>query len=137
MPNTTSIDVNFPICLKCAAIDRARLATSPPIQRSVICQECFNRYCFNPFDPPTNKDLPGRKLIFVDPTPSSLSKAELFITKHGIPLFVVLGIVLVLSITLCGFWFVLQLFVYQSRDLKIWLIVHIVVVRGERRSFNW
>ncbi|GJJ05861.1 hypothetical protein Clacol_000048 [Clathrus columnatus] len=103
VPNTTSIDINFPSCLKCAAIDRARLTTTPPIQRSAICQQCFDRYCFNPADPPSNKDFPGRQFILVDPTPSTLSKVQAFIQKHGVPLFVVLGIVLVLSFGLCGF----------------------------------
>lgn len=105
VPNSTTQDTNFPICLKCAAIDRARNKTSPPIPRSEICQQCFTRYCFNPSNPPTNKDFPGRKFVFVDPgPPSSLTKFEDFIRKHGIQLFIALAVISLFLVGVCGFF---------------------------------
>jgi len=119
--NTTSPDANFPQCLQCAAIDRARLrasqasanstsnptsnSTVSPIPRSDFCQRCFTQYCYNPNDPPSAADIPGRKVVFVDPDPASaLSKAERFVEKHGVPLFIGIGVGVVLLICVCAFF---------------------------------
>ncbi|KAF8524875.1 phospholipase B [Hysterangium stoloniferum] len=99
--NTTSPDPNFPQCLQCAAIDRARLPV--PIPRSEFCQRCFTQYCYDPKNPPSAAEIPGRKMVFVDPDPSRLTKAEQFVEQHGVPLFVGIGVALALLIGVCAF----------------------------------
>jgi len=102
LPGQLGSDSSFPRCLQCAAIDRARLATKPPTARSDFCSTCFKQYCFDAANPPSDKDLPGRKFKFVDPTPSALSKAEAFFKKHGLQLAIGLGVAVVLSIIGCA-----------------------------------
>ncbi|KAJ7262254.1 phospholipase B [Mycena haematopus] len=73
-PNANTPDPNFGVCLQCAAVDRARTKITPPVQRSSICTQCFQQYCFDPQNPPSQSELPNRKLVFKDPTPEGLSK---------------------------------------------------------------
>jgi lysophospholipase len=101
---STAPDPNFPKCFQCAAIDRARLKTSPTTPRSDFCTQCFQQYCFDPANPPTAADIPGRKMAFVDPDPQALSKAEAFFIKNKIPLAVGLGLIPVILVGLCVFW---------------------------------
>ncbi|KAF8210154.1 phospholipase B [Mycena galopus ATCC 62051] len=68
-PNANTPDPNFGVCLQCAAVDRGRLKISPVVNRSSICTKCFQQYCYDPENPPSQSELPNRKLIFVDPTP--------------------------------------------------------------------
>ncbi|KAJ6586847.1 phospholipase B [Mycena vulgaris] len=78
-PNANTPDPNFGICLQCAAVDRARMKVTPAVPRSSICSQCFQQYCFDPLHPPSQSELPNRKLTFKDPTPQGLSKVEGFL----------------------------------------------------------
>jgi len=75
-PNTTSPDPNWGQCLKCAAIDRA-----VPV-RSDFCAQCFEQYCYDPADPPSSAELPGRQFTFVNPDPSGLGKVEQWLESN-------------------------------------------------------
>ncbi|KAJ7123198.1 phospholipase B [Mycena epipterygia] len=79
VPNANTPDPNFGICLQCAAVDRARTKVSPVVARSSICSQCFQQYCYDPAHPPSQSELPNRKLVFVDPTPQGLTKVEGFL----------------------------------------------------------
>ncbi|GAA5918798.1 hypothetical protein JCM1841_002740 [Sporobolomyces salmonicolor] len=41
----TTADPNWPLCLKCATIDRARERAG--VNRSAACETCFDRYCWS------------------------------------------------------------------------------------------
>ncbi|OCH93717.1 phospholipase B [Obba rivulosa] len=75
-------DPDFGKCVQCAAIDRARFRLSPAPARSDYCAQCFTHYCFDPSDPPSSDELPGRKLVFVDPQPTGFSKIEDLFKDH-------------------------------------------------------
>lgn len=81
-PNANTPDPNWGICLQCAAIDRARFKLNPILARSAICTQCFQQYCYDPQEPPSKAELPGRKLTFVDPDPQGVSKVEGFFNKN-------------------------------------------------------
>ncbi|KAG6868104.1 hypothetical protein C0993_007514 [Termitomyces sp. T159_Od127] len=81
-PNKTIPDPNFGTCLQCAAIDRGRFKVKPVIARSANCEKCFQQYCFDPANPPSRSELPGRKQVFVDPDPQGLGKVENFFTRN-------------------------------------------------------
>ncbi|KAG5716751.1 Lysophospholipase 3 [Termitomyces sp. T112] len=81
-PNANIPDPNFGTCLQCAAIDRGRFKVTPNIARSAICKQCFQQYCFDPENPPSRSELPGRKQVFVDPDPQGLGKVDNFFTKN-------------------------------------------------------
>ncbi|KAF7298251.1 Lysophospholipase [Mycena chlorophos] len=81
-PNANTPDPNFGLCLQCAAVDRARLKTNPVTPRSSMCTQCFKQYCYDPNNPPSESELPNRKLIFVDPTPLGLSKLTGFLSTN-------------------------------------------------------
>ncbi len=69
-----SLDLEWPACLACAAIDRSLAKLSPPMQRTAQCQGCFDRYCWNGISAP---EYPGP--VDVDPTlvlNSSVTYAE-------------------------------------------------------------
>jgi lysophospholipase len=100
-PNSNDPDTEFGVCLKCAALDRGRfmrfsdaLANNGTnaknvtvIPRSARCQKCFDRYCYDPQNPPSKDDLPpGRKLVFVDPDPQGLDRLTSFLgrSKFGL-----------------------------------------------------
>ncbi|KAL0956276.1 hypothetical protein HGRIS_002434 [Hohenbuehelia grisea] len=85
-PNSNKPDPNFGLCLQCAAIDRARFKLTPVLSRSSICSQCFEQYCFDPQNPPSKVELPGRKYIFVDPDPQGLTKVSGFLTRNMIKL---------------------------------------------------
>lgn len=61
VPNNTGKDSNWPRCLQCAAIDRARYKTNPVTPRSSFCQTCFTQYCYNATNPPSKAELPNRQ----------------------------------------------------------------------------
>lgn len=42
---SSSIDLEWPACLACGIVDRARNKTG--VERSGICSSCFERYCWN------------------------------------------------------------------------------------------
>ncbi|KAJ7594761.1 phospholipase B [Mycena floridula] len=75
-PNANTPDANYPICLQCAAVDRARLRAS--VNRSDICTKCFQQYCYDPKNPPSKNILPNRRLTFVDPDPQGLDRLIAF-----------------------------------------------------------
>lgn len=81
-PNANTPDSNWPTCLKCAAIDRARFKTTPPTSRSDICRQCFQQYCYDPQNPPSRSVLPGRQEVFVDPDPQGLTAVTGFLGKN-------------------------------------------------------
>lgn len=64
-------------------MDRARPST---LVRSSICEQCFEQYCYDPNNPPSKSELPGRKLIFVDPDPQGLDALEGFLGKNKLKL---------------------------------------------------
>ncbi|KAG5642435.1 hypothetical protein DXG03_002781 [Asterophora parasitica] len=106
-PNANTPDPNYGICLQCAAIDRARLKVSPPIPRSAVCDQCFQQYCYDPLNPPSKLELPGRKYVFVDPDPVGISKVEGFLGKNKFALIGALaGLVVFLALIIAGllFW---------------------------------
>ncbi|KAI0044217.1 phospholipase B [Auriscalpium vulgare] len=82
VPNTTGADPNWPKCLQCGAIDRSRYKTSPVTQRSSFCQTCFTQYCYDPRNPPSQSELPGRNFVYEDPDPKGLTKAESDFQRH-------------------------------------------------------
>ncbi|KAJ6593826.1 phospholipase B [Mycena capillaripes] len=81
-PNANTPDPNFGICLQCAAVDRARTKITPVVPRSSICSQCFQQYCFDPQHPPSQSELPNRKLAFKDPTPQGLTKVTGFLGSN-------------------------------------------------------
>ncbi|KZT22215.1 phospholipase B [Neolentinus lepideus HHB14362 ss-1] len=102
LPNTTGPDPNFGKCLQCAAVDRARYKISPMPSRSDFCGTCFQQYCFDPQNPPSQSELPGRQFVFVDPDPQGVSGALTFFAAHKAALiggFVGLFVVIALLVT--------------------------------------
>lgn len=89
IPNELGPDEAFPDCLKCAAVDRARLVAQPPIPRSQICQSCFDRYCYYPDNPPSRNEIVGRQLAFVDPDLKAVSPPP---RKRGVQVQLGIGI---------------------------------------------
>ncbi|KAG0707370.1 phospholipase B [Suillus ampliporus] len=75
-PNTTSADPDWGKCLQCAAIDRAVTA------RSDFCSQCFAQYCYDPSNPPSSSELPGRQFLFVDPDLGGLDKVEAWLSSN-------------------------------------------------------
>lgn len=75
IPGQLGADPEWPKCLQCAAVDRQRFKASvnggTVIPRSSQCETCFDRYCYDPANPPSADKLAvvGRKLTFVDPDP--------------------------------------------------------------------
>jgi lysophospholipase len=81
VPNTTSADADFGKALQCAAIDRARYKVDPALQRSAVCEEQFERYCWNPNNLASVSELPGRKLNFVDPDSEGIPAVRGFLSQ--------------------------------------------------------
>ncbi|EFI28204.1 phospholipase B [Coprinopsis cinerea okayama7 len=81
-PDTNDADPDWGICLQCAAIDRARFKVSPTVERSEKCTECFQRYCYDPQNPPSKSQLPNRKLEFVDPDPQGFDRLGGFFHRN-------------------------------------------------------
>ncbi|KAF7361984.1 Lysophospholipase [Mycena venus] len=81
-PNANTPDPNFGVCLQCAAVDRARAKITPVVPRSSICSQCFQQYCYDPQHPPSQSELPNRKLTFKDPTPQGLTKVTGFLGSN-------------------------------------------------------
>ncbi|KAF9227378.1 phospholipase B [Gyrodon lividus] len=81
-PNMTSPDPNWGKCLQCAALDRARLKLTPVLRRSDFCAQCFSQYCYDPSDPPSVDELPGRNYVFSDPDPGGVDKVEAFLSRN-------------------------------------------------------
>jgi lysophospholipase len=71
VPNALGPDPNWGKCLQCASVDRSRYKLNPMLPRSDICSKCFSQYCFDPQNPPSKNQLPGRKTAFKDPDPQS------------------------------------------------------------------
>ncbi|RXW14305.1 hypothetical protein EST38_g11554 [Candolleomyces aberdarensis] len=65
VPNSNGADPNWGTCLKCAAIDRARL----------------KQYCYDPANPTNKSQLPNRKLEFVDPDPQGIDRLGGFFSR--------------------------------------------------------
>ncbi|EJD52526.1 hypothetical protein AURDEDRAFT_181106 [Auricularia subglabra TFB-10046 SS5] len=84
VPGKKGADPNFPKCLQCAAIDRARYKVNgtTPIARSDFCTKCFKQYCFDPSNPPAANLVVGRKLKFRSPDKGIKAFAE----QHKLPL---------------------------------------------------
>lgn len=82
LPNTTSPDPNWGKCLQCAAIDRARLKLTPPPSRSDVCSQCFSQYCYDPNDPPSATEVPGRNYVFLNPDPGGVTKVQKFLSSN-------------------------------------------------------
>jgi Lysophospholipase catalytic domain len=80
LPDTNLPDPNWGRCLQCAAIDRARFKLNPIPSRSQLCAQCFLQYCYDPQNPPSRAELPGRRFQFVDPDPVGFSLLEDFFT---------------------------------------------------------
>jgi lysophospholipase len=81
IPDANTPDPNWSRCLQCAAIDRARYKLQPVTPRSTFCSQCFQQYCFNPQNPPSQSELPNRKLTFVDPGPDAVTQLDDFVTN--------------------------------------------------------
>ncbi|KAF9241566.1 phospholipase B [Melanogaster broomeanus] len=81
-PNTTSPDPNWGKCLQCAALDRARLKVTPILGRSDYCAQCFSQYCYDPSNPPSVDELPGRNYVLSDPDPGGVNKVKAFLGRN-------------------------------------------------------
>lgn len=104
-PNANTPDPNFGICLQCAAVDRGRLHLSPIPSRSAICATCFKQYCYDPLNPPSKSELPGRKFVFVDPTPEGFSQLTGFLAQNKLKLIRgLVGLVVFLALMVAGLW---------------------------------
>lgn len=103
LPGALGPDPKFGLCLQCAALDRARLKSTPPIARSPFCSQCFTQYCYDPSSSPTPGSVVGRKLLFVDPNPQA---KESVAQKYKIPIIVVSGVVSGILLALCAGWYV-------------------------------
>ncbi|KZV70063.1 phospholipase B [Peniophora sp. CONT] len=96
VPNQTGADSNWPRCVQCAAIDRARFKTSPVTPRSQFCQTCFTQYCYNSSSPPSQSELPGRKFDLV--TPDDNSGAREMKAGAGLAILVAAGVGITLGL---------------------------------------
>jgi lysophospholipase len=96
VPNSNSPDPNFGKCMQCVAIDRARYKLKPPLERSSVCTQCFQQYCFDRNNLPSISELPGRKLEFVDPDPQGVSAVSGFLSRSKVAL--ILGFLALLLI---------------------------------------
>jgi lysophospholipase len=116
LPGTNSPDPNFGKCTQCAAIDRARYSTSPPLPRSAFCQACFAQYCFDPNNLTSAAvQLPGRKFVFVDPDPQGVSAVTGFLSGSKVSIvagFVAAGVVVA---AICAFLCVMA---FVSRSIS-------------------
>ena len=74
--------------MQCVAIDRARYKLKPPLQRSSICTQCFQQYCFDPDNLTSVSELPGRKLEFVNPDPQGISAVSGFLSRTKVALII-------------------------------------------------
>ena len=70
--------------MQCVAIDRARYKLKPLLQRSSICTQCFQQYCFDPNNLTSVSELPGRKLDFVNPDPQGISAVSGFLSQNKV-----------------------------------------------------
>ena len=52
----------------------------PP--RSGVCAQCFSQYCYDPNDPPSASELPGRDYVYSNPDPSGLDEVESFLSQN-------------------------------------------------------
>ncbi|KIJ18736.1 hypothetical protein PAXINDRAFT_129113 [Paxillus involutus ATCC 200175] len=105
-PNTTSPDPNWGKCLQCAALDRARLKLTPILERSDFCAQCFSQYCYDPSNPPSVSELPGRDYVFSDPDPGGVDKVQAFFSqKKGVVIGVGVAVLFLIGASLCFiFW---------------------------------
>lgn len=78
-------DPEYPSCLQCAAIDRARFKTNPVTARSDVCSKCFKKYCFDPASPPPEGQIVGRRIQLKNTDPSAL---ETFFQQNKIAIIV-------------------------------------------------
>lgn len=54
IPGQFGPDPEWPLCLQCAAADRQRFKSASGVNpRSAQCERCFNRYCYDPANPPS------------------------------------------------------------------------------------
>ncbi|KIY53628.1 hypothetical protein FISHEDRAFT_32937 [Fistulina hepatica ATCC 64428] len=100
-PYSNDADANWGGCLQCAAVDRARTKGTNNITRSDFCAKCFKQYCYDPDDPPSEDELPNRKLDYKDP--ESL-EASYFEEHEGA---IIAGIVIAgvgVTVILAGCW---------------------------------
>jgi lysophospholipase len=113
VPNTNIPDPNFGRCLQCAAIDRARYRINPPLARSDFCTQCFTQYCFDPNNPSSSSELPGRVLAFENPDPQGLSALSSFLSRGKVGLIVGFLVAVLVIAAICTF-----LCVFLSSPLK-------------------
>lgn len=105
VPNALGPDLNWGRCLKCAAVDRARLKLQPAPPRSDICTKCFLQYCYDPSKPPNQNDVVGRKLNFKDPDPQGLSRATGFLANIKGPVIgAFVALFVLIAITIVGLY---------------------------------
>ncbi|KIJ28678.1 hypothetical protein M422DRAFT_784491 [Sphaerobolus stellatus SS14] len=79
MPKSTEADPQFSLCFQCALVERSRIAVPNPASLSSLCNQCFDKYCYNPASPPSKSAIVGRKLVYVDPDLQN----EGFLKQHG------------------------------------------------------
>ncbi|KIJ48016.1 hypothetical protein M422DRAFT_28543 [Sphaerobolus stellatus SS14] len=79
MPNSTEADPQFSLCFQCALVERSRTTVPEPANLSTLCNQCFDKYCYNPASPPSKSAIVGRQLAFVDPDLQN----EVFLKQHG------------------------------------------------------
>ncbi|PFH47334.1 hypothetical protein AMATHDRAFT_67917 [Amanita thiersii Skay4041] len=82
VPETNLPDLDWNLCLKCAAIDRMRMSSWMNMTRSSSCIQCFNRYCYDPNNLPSRSQLPNRKLEFGNPDFTGIDKLGGFLSAN-------------------------------------------------------
>ena len=98
-------DPGYGTCLQCAAVDRARFKTNPVTPRSDICSNCFQKYCYDPSNPPPEGQIVGRRFKFKDPDPFGMKSFYLAHKAGVIITAIIVGLGLIATITGCVmFW---------------------------------
>lgn len=47
-----------------------------------MCAQCFSQYCYDPSDPPSASELPGRDYVYSNPDPSGWDKVAAFLSRN-------------------------------------------------------
>jgi lysophospholipase len=134
-------DPNFGKCLQCAAIDRARYQSNPPVVRSDFCSQCFKQYCYDPHNPPSSSELPGRKLNFVDPDPQGMSGLLSFLSRSELG--IILGfigatlVIAAISAFLCVSPLTFDIRILTRRDAVWFFLCRLLRERRQKRAAEY
>jgi lysophospholipase len=71
--------------------------------RSDFCTQCFTQYCFDPNNPSSSSELPGRVLAFENPDPQGVSALSSFLSRGKVGLIVGFLVAVLLIAAICTF----------------------------------